>query len=262
MDKRVRSPNYPALSLPDAIERCRTIYNKQHTHAAPREQVVQSMGFAGINGASATAYSALLKYGLLRREGDESRLSERAMCILHPNSVEEKAEALQAAAMEPALFGELADKFPGPLPADDILRNYLIRKNFTPAAATIVILTYRETMDLVEREGGAYDSGKFPQTAEAPMTPAARPHGLLSTPPDDQNTVTFRKDERSLGRHDFEDGSYVRIGVHGDLNTEDALAWAEILIANKRKELEMMNRRLPAVIQTGAIKTTNGEHNA
>src|SRR5271155_5888309 len=116
MDKRVRSPNYPSLSLPEALEKVKLVYERQHTYGAPREVVVKSMGYNGINGASATAISALHKYGLLEGRGEEVRVSDRAMRYLNPMSDEERAEAIRDAAFEPTLFRELSEKFPGRLP--------------------------------------------------------------------------------------------------------------------------------------------------
>src|SRR5438477_144269 len=110
--KRIRSPNYPALSLPDAIEKAAALYRVQHTHAAPREVAVRGMGYNTLNGASATAISALHKYGLLDRVGDEVKISDRALRILHPEPLEERSAAILEAAREPPLFGELAERFP------------------------------------------------------------------------------------------------------------------------------------------------------
>jgi hypothetical protein len=158
MEKRLRSPNYPALSLPDAIEKVEALYRAQHTHTAPREVAVKGMGYNSLNGASATAISALQKYGLLDRAGDGVRVSERALQILHPHSLEERSAAIQAAAGEPPLFAELNDRFPGRIPSDDLLRNYLLRNGFAPSAVTAVITSYRETSEMVEREGRTHDS--------------------------------------------------------------------------------------------------------
>src|ERR1700733_12477276 len=98
MDKRVRSPNYPALSLPDALVKVASVYRELHTHAAPREVIAKAMGYSGLSGASATAVSALHKYGLLERVGNEEvRVSERAMRIMHPHSPDEKAKAVREA---------------------------------------------------------------------------------------------------------------------------------------------------------------------
>jgi hypothetical protein len=262
MDKRTRSPNYPALSLPQAIERAGLIYRNQHTHAAPREVVVKSMGFAGINGASATAYSALLKYGLLDRHGEDAKLSERAMSILHPNSGEERQQAIRDAASDPVLFQELSERFPGRLPVEEVLRNYLIRKNFAPAALPTVILAYRETMDLVESEVGTFDS---PHTSAVESTEftTSQSHDILPGGVSYLGIPTVnQKDERSIGRHDFEDGSYVRVVASADLDTDLALTWVEILVENKRRELTMLTRRVPVVIKKAGKSDDSGERDA
>lgn len=237
MEKRTRSPNYPALSLPAALDKVTILYKNQHTHSAPREVVAQSMGYNSLNGASATAISALHKYGLLDRMGDELKLSERAMRILHPHSPDEKAAAIKEAASEPSLFAELADRFPGPVPNDDILRNYLIRNGFSPAAVSSVVLAYRDTVELAAREGGGYGSPRnVPAIREneplmnalSQIAPPA--HGV-------DNPLNRSENERSIARYDFEGGGYVRILAGGDVDTESALDMAETLLKLKRMEI-------------------------
>ena len=162
MEKRIRSPNYPALSLPDAIDKVAALYRAQHTHSAPREVVAKGMGYNSLNGASASAISALNKYGLLDRAGDEIKVSERALRILHPHSAEERAAAIKEAASEPPLFAELNERFHGRMPGDELLRNYLIRNGFAPAAVTPVMAAYRETSEMAEREGHVDDFPREP----------------------------------------------------------------------------------------------------
>lgn len=181
MEKRIRSPNYPALSLPDAIEKVTALYRAEHTHPAPREVVAKGMGYNSLNGASASAISALQKYGLLERSGEELRVSERALRILHPHPPEERGAAIRQAALEPPLFAELNDRFPGRIPSDDLLRNYLIRNGFAPSAVTAVITAYRETSEMAEREGREHDSlheqtpehAAMPQQIRTPTAPVA-----------------------------------------------------------------------------------------
>ena len=79
---RVRSPNYPSLSLPSAIDAARKIYDKEHTHKADPEVMAKALGYSGMNGASATALSALKKYGLLLDEGKQLKISADALTIL------------------------------------------------------------------------------------------------------------------------------------------------------------------------------------
>lgn len=234
MDKRSRSPNYPAFGLPTAIEKVTALYRNQHTHGAPREVAVKSMGYSGVNGASATAISAVMKYGLLDRSGDEVKISSRAMCILHPQSPEEKSEAIRAAAMEPPLFRELAEKFPGKLPTDDVLKNYLIRNGFSPAAVSQVISAYKETSEFADREVGGYDSGSI-QTIEVDMQPQT-----IMTPSRQHapNAMINNEDDVTLARWDYPDGEYIRIICSKGLDVLKAMSMAEKLIKWQREELE------------------------
>jgi hypothetical protein len=231
--KRIRSPNYPALSLPDAIEKVTALYRVQHTHSAPREVVVRGMGYNSLNGASATAISALHKYGLLERAGDEVKISDRALRILHPESLEERATAILEAAREPPLFSELAERFPGRVPNDDLLRNYLIRRGFAPSAVTAVTVAYRETSEMAEREASRHDSGHEP--TESVVMPQRFDNPTQFFPP--TITQTPPPGERLLGRYDYEDGSYIKIAAAGGVDTEEALEMVETLIKMKRQEL-------------------------
>jgi hypothetical protein len=158
---RVRSPNYPAFSLPEAISRVQKIHAREQHLAAPREVIAKHLGYGGLNGASNKSISALVKYGLLDEAGnDRLKVSSRALAILYPSKPEEKAEAIKAAAHDPALFAEIDGEWEGQRPSDDNLRSFLIRRNFAADAIDRVIQSYRETMELVARETGAYDSLK------------------------------------------------------------------------------------------------------
>lgn len=240
MEKRVRSPNYPALSLRDALEKVATLYKAQHTHAAPREVVAKGMGYNSLNGASATAISALHKYGLLERLGEDIKISDRAMRIMHPHSPGEKAEAIKEAAQEPQLFSELAERFPGQFPNEDLLRNYLVRKGFAPAAATNVILAYRDTVDLVQRDAGGYDSAPATTEQAGNMQPAQQIHHASAS----AGAILIKQgDERIIGMYDFEDGSRVKIVATGEAPTESVLDMVETLIELKRKEIARRNQQ-------------------
>ena len=170
MAKRVRSPNYPAISLADAIERLEKLGNEIHSHPAPRDLVLTGMGYSGANGASLTALAALGKYGLLEREGEDFKITERGMMYLHPESDEERRKAVRDAATEPKLFAELNERFTGEKPGDGLIRNYLLRKKFTPSAASNALLSYRETMEFMEGVcGDEYLSGDVADEESASM---------------------------------------------------------------------------------------------
>ena len=181
MSKRPRSPNYPAISLPEALERLQKLWNSIQRHPAPRDLIATGLGYSGLHGASATAVSALRKYGLLERDGGDLKISERGMMCLHPENPEERASAIRTAALAPELFATLTERFPDGKSNEELLRNYLLRNHFTPAASSTALLAYRETMELVEKEGRVYDSGSVEPEREAEsMTPTA---GVVATAP-------------------------------------------------------------------------------
>lgn len=154
---RIRSPNYPAFSLPEAITRIRTIHNAEQHLAAPKEVIAKHLGYNGLNGASLKAISALTKYGLLdEAPGEKLKVSPSAMSILYPKKDEDRGAAIRAAAFKPALFEEIRAEWQGEQPSDENLRSYLIHRQFAADALDRVIQAYRETVDLVTRESGDY----------------------------------------------------------------------------------------------------------
>ena len=168
---RIRSPNYPAISLAEAIKRVGQIHVKERQHPCSKEVAIKGIGYSGIHGVSLGALSALVKYGLLDQEGrgEDYRVSDRAVAILHPHTPTEKAVAINEAARSPVLFNELLDYFNGSLPSDDNLRAYLVRKGFSQTSLANVIQSFRETMELVSSNSEGYNSGISQNTEEQPM---------------------------------------------------------------------------------------------
>jgi hypothetical protein len=165
---RIRSPNYPAISLAEAVSRVSQVHAKERQHPAAKEVVLKGMGYSGVHGTSLGALSAALKYGLLDQNGkDGYRVSDRAVAILHPHSPEEKAQAIREAARSPALFGELLEHFKGDLPSDDNLRAYLVRRGFSQTSLPGVIQAFRDTMELVTPDSKEYASSPEPREVHA-----------------------------------------------------------------------------------------------
>jgi len=155
---RVRSPNYPAISLPDAIERARKVYLKEHTHKAAPEVVAKAMGYGGLNGGSLSAISALKKYGLLEEVGKELKISKDGLSILvDPKDSAVRKRAIRQAAFLPTLFADLHKEYGETLPSDENLRAFLQKRGFSPSAVDVPIRAYRETIALVTSEGAGYD---------------------------------------------------------------------------------------------------------
>jgi len=147
---QARSPKYPAISLPEAIEKIEKIHEAQQHTAEPREVVVQHMGYSGLSGTSATILSTLIKYGLLvEKTKGEWKVGERALSIMFGDTVEEKSKAILNAAIEPPLFADIYKKWGTSIPTDESLQNYLVKRQFSTKAIKNVIKSYKETFNFV-----------------------------------------------------------------------------------------------------------------
>ncbi|MBS0220090.1 MAG: hypothetical protein JSR91_05035 [Proteobacteria bacterium] len=174
---RVRSPNYPGISLPEAIARIGHIHAKEQHLPATREVLAKHMGYNGINGASLKVLSALSKYGLLEEvNGDKMRVSSLAMSILYPANDVEKGRSIRDAAFRPPLFTEMREEWGEASPSDANMRSYLVRRSFATDAIDRVIESYRDTMELVSRSATEFNPVPAPAsvTDDMPMSASSR----------------------------------------------------------------------------------------
>lgn len=181
---KTRSPNYPSISLDEAIQRLKPIYEKQQRYPASREVLAKLMGYKGLNGASATVVSALSKYRLLEGHGDNLRVSELGQdLVLHRKGDPEYTDALRTAAFMPAFFQELRDQYPTGLPHDHSLRASLTKRGFNPKAIDGAVRAYRDTIEFLEAEIGemATDSA-LEQSLTDVQQPDDRPNSEVANP--------------------------------------------------------------------------------
>jgi hypothetical protein len=190
---RIRSPNYPQISLAEAIRRIEQIRSKEGRNPASRDVLSKLLGFGGVNGASIGVLSAVSKYGLLEDAGNkELKVSDLADSILFPHTPDEKTDALREAAVRPLLFAEIGEKWPNHPPSDENLRSYLMRRGFSRGALDNAIACYRETMALVTGGDGSYAANPVRSTEETRAMPAQ----LVSSP---QRSDSPAEPERAWG---------------------------------------------------------------
>ena len=157
---RVRSPAYPALSLPAAVDVIRKVHSLQQVTPEPRDVVIKHMGYSAVSGRSLKAISALIKYGFLEKQGKEGlRVSDRAIAILYPDPEhpDKREKELNDAAREPTLFNDIFDRWKG-RPSEESLKAFLIRRGFNMNSVENVARAFYETFDLVSGLGDSYDS--------------------------------------------------------------------------------------------------------
>ena len=198
MAKKPRSPRYPSLSLPDAIEKVRGIYKKEYTHKIDKKLVAKRMGYNSLNGSSLTAISAVTKYGLLEGRG-ELQVTPLAVTILAgPADSPERQSAIREAALRPTLFAELDQHYGDHIPTAENVSAYLQKNKFTPHAAVAAVRAFRETFEFVSREGNRYDGPQ--EEGEGDTEPDTEPDisQMAHAPVSPQPQVGQRRDVFSL----------------------------------------------------------------
>lgn len=239
---RARSPEYPSISLKEAIERVKMVYDKDYQNRLPRSVMAEHMGYKGLSGASLPILSALLKYGLLEGRGDESRVSDLAVSLIaHPSGTPEHYDALKRASAYPELFAELDERFPDGKASEQAIRSYLLTRKFIPTAADAAIRAYRDTKALVAAESGGYSED---QSQESSM-PAANqePTSLLDRP-----ASSFKRPMTMHEKFALDEGE-VTVSYPAELSPEsfqDMKDRIDILLRGlkRRADVEAARRRL------------------
>lgn len=157
--KRLRSPNYPSLSLGEAIEMTRKLHAKNRSNPIDREAAAKDLGYTGLTGRSGKVLATLGQYGLVEKAGKGGLRVSRAATILMYGDDDPslRRSTLIEAAFLPSLFAELHERFSDGVPSENSLKNYLIRENFAPVAVGPAMNAYLETCRLLLQEG-AFES--------------------------------------------------------------------------------------------------------
>ena len=150
---RTRSPAYPYIALPNALEKAAVLWQVEGRHAAAVNVAMQHWGYKEDSSTGYSCVAALKKFGLVDHEGmgdtRQVRLSDLALTILldqDPDS-NERRDALRAAALGPRIHAELWERYGTELPSDQSLKRYLVlERSFNEAAVDELLDEYKQTM--------------------------------------------------------------------------------------------------------------------
>ena len=148
---RHRSPNYPAVSLPDAVERVKALVDKDGKAGTPMEAAAKHIGFSGAHGTARTVLSALKKFGLTSDQRGRVVPTQLAVDIINfpPDSSRNKA-ARQTAALSPLIYKQLVDQYAemGNVPSPESLKPELIADmGFNPKAVDAFIRDFFSSLE-------------------------------------------------------------------------------------------------------------------
>jgi len=236
--KRVRSPAYPYVSLPKAIDHARKFWDIEHHHAVRASAAIENLGFAAKSGPGAQTLAALLHFGLLEGSGSKEtrtvRLTPLAMRILQSGD----PAAIRQAALLPNLYGDLVSKYGADaLPSDRTIRDHLLfDRKFNAEVVDGVVRAFRETVsfanltssDMMPKadSDGTPSGEKGVESAEeeVTMTATADAPGVKASAP--LNAIPHRETAVDLGeverlRFNLKGGRRVRLMLTGHLPTQE-----------------------------------------
>ncbi|MBI3407462.1 MAG: hypothetical protein HY040_03790 [Planctomycetes bacterium] len=147
---RRRSPNYPAVSLPEGVQMMKKLIDRDGKAGAPLLAALKHMGFSSAHGQAMTIISALRKFKLIE-EGNDRIVPTRLAIDIHqfPDNHPRKIQALRLAAFSPTIYRELLAQYQkhGNIPSDESLKPELITdKDFNPNAADRFIKDFRQSL--------------------------------------------------------------------------------------------------------------------
>ncbi len=183
--ERHRSPNYPAVSLKEAVDRVTQLWVADGKAGAPTAIAAKHIGFGSAHGQALSVLAALKRFGLVAETNGRIVPTQRAMEIINlPADDPRRAQALKDAALTPTIYRELIEGYRETgLPADETLAAELTTyKAFNPNAVDGFVRDFKETLDFAGlNEEDALDSlemQKTPVSSDAGVVPAPRESGI------------------------------------------------------------------------------------
>jgi hypothetical protein len=154
-----RSPNFPAITLQDALTKARVLYDKDRRASVSAKTVLAHLGFSEkLSGSSARVLSALKQFGLMDENAGQYRVTDAAFRLFTlSESSPERQKALQDCARKPTIYREVLDKYEDGLPSDAALSDYLLlNKKFNPVSVPSFIRVFKATLEFAKLTPGAY----------------------------------------------------------------------------------------------------------
>lgn len=184
---RTRSPAYPYIPLPAALEKAAVLWQVEGRHPAAVNVAMQHWGYKEDSSTGYSCVAALKKFGLVDHDGmgesRQVRLSGLALSILLDKNPDSPArrDALRAAALGPRIHAELWERYGTELPSDQSLKRFLVvERSFNEAAVDELLDEYKVTMAFAGLPVGAGASGMTGLGAEAA---ARQPMAVLAALP-------------------------------------------------------------------------------
>jgi hypothetical protein len=162
---RMRSPNFPQLSLEEALTIVGKLYGKVRKTTVDRDVAAKELGYTGLTGRSLKVLGALNQYGLIDNTSKgQCRVTDLAEQALHGFPEAEKAGAIQRAARSPGLFSAIFDQFGEDISSEHAIRSFLLKRGFTDQGVASALESFLATQRYAELKGASESYGNRPPT--------------------------------------------------------------------------------------------------
>jgi hypothetical protein len=148
MPEKVRSPSFPFISLPEAIQRARLLYEAERRNPVSADVAVAHWGYAPKSSGGRQTIAALKAFELMEDVNGRLRLTDvgQHLVVREPGSPEHNV-LLRQVALSPPLFRKLWDRYGPELPPPQSLRSYLVLElKLNENAVENLMRSYRETV--------------------------------------------------------------------------------------------------------------------
>lgn len=181
---RMRSPNFPALTLEEAMKLVGTLYSKIRKTTVDREVAAKELDYSGLTGRSLKVLGALNQYGLIDNTSKgQCRVTELAEQALHGFPEAEKMGAIQRAARSPALFSAIFDQFGEDVGSEHAIRSFLLKRGFTDGGVESALQSFLATQQYAALKGATASYGIGPTLPPELPSDAGNDEGENSVPP-------------------------------------------------------------------------------
>lgn len=148
---RLRSPNFPALTLEDALKSAAVLYSRVRKATVDREAAAKELGYSGLTGWSLKVLGALNQYGLIDNVGKgQCRVTDLTEQALHGFPDAEKQGAIQKAARSPALFQAIFEEFGEEIQSEHAIRSFLVRRGFSDRGTEAALQSFLATQQFAK----------------------------------------------------------------------------------------------------------------
>jgi hypothetical protein len=232
--RKDRSPSFPFISLPKAIERAGG-FAANHKRSPTRIPVAAATwGYGSKSSGLLQTLAALRSYGLLEDLGSGAdrkvQLTDLAWRILHDARSGAREQAIREAALKPRLFAEHAAWHSGRPSDAHCISELQFDRGFTPDAAKLFLKVFDETLsfaDLGDGDSVSADGGDEDQISqgirERPNRSVVEVGDLVQW--ESQGTWQFPEARRVREiKHDPSRGSFVFVeGTAGGLPLDQTI---------------------------------------